>query len=105
MKLEQIKKLQSSMAPIFRRNNVSKAVLFGSVARDDETKRSDIDLMIVMETDKRFFDRYDAFDDLAGLLKGASVDLLIYTPQELEKISHRPFIRKILSEGKTIYEH
>jgi hypothetical protein len=26
-----------------------------------ETKKSDIDLMIVMETDKRFFDRYDAF--------------------------------------------
>lgn len=105
MKQEEIKRLQSSMAPIFRRNHVSKAVLFGSAARDDETKKSDIDLMIVMKTDKRFFDRYDVFDDISEIIKGSSVDLLIYTPQELESISHRPFIRKILSEGKIIYEH
>lgn len=105
MKQEEIKKLQSSMAPIFRRNGVSRAVLFGSAARGDETKKSDIDLMIVMKTDKRFFDRYDAFDDISEIMKGSSVDLLIYTPQELESMSHRPFIRKILSEGKIIYEH
>jgi predicted nucleotidyltransferase len=105
MKPEDIKRLQSSMEPIFRRNEVFKAVLFGSAVRDTETKRSDIDLMIVMETDKRFFDRYDAFDEIFELMRGTSVDLLIYTPQELENISHRPFIRKIISEGKTIYEH
>lgn len=105
MKPEDIKRLQSSMEPIFRRNEVFKAVLFGSAVRDTETKRSDVDLMIVMETDKRFFDRYDAFDEIFELMRGTSVDLLIYTPQELENISHRPFIRKIISEGKTIYEH
>jgi len=93
------------MAPIFRRNAVSKAVLFGSAVRDTETRKSDIDLMIVVETDKRFFDRYDAFDEISEILKGTSVDLLIYTPQELESISHRPFIRKILAEGKIIYGH
>jgi predicted nucleotidyltransferase len=63
MKPEDIKRLQSSMEPIFRRNEVFKAVLFGSAVRDTETKRSDIDLMIVMETDKRFFDRYDAVSE------------------------------------------
>jgi predicted nucleotidyltransferase len=105
MKPDELKTLRSSMAPIFKRNRVFKAVLFGSAARDTESKKSDIDLMIVMETDKRFFDRYDAFDEISEMMRGASVDLLIYTPQELENISHRPFIRKILSEGKTIYEH
>ncbi|MDD5167743.1 MAG: nucleotidyltransferase domain-containing protein [Syntrophales bacterium] len=105
MKPEEIKRLQSLMTPIFRRNDVSKAVLFGSAARGDETKKSDIDLMIVVETDKRFFDRYDAFDEISEIMKGTSVDLLIYTPQELENISHRPFIRKILAEGRIIYEH
>ncbi len=105
MKREEIEKLQASMAPIFRRNGVSRVVLFGSAARDEETSKSDIDLMIVMNTDKRFFDRYDAFADISSIMKGSSVDLLIYTPQELESISHRPFIRKILSEGKLIYEH
>ena len=93
------------MAPVFRRNKVCKAVLFGSAASDTETKKSDIDVMIVMETDKRFFDRYGAFDEISEILRGRSVDLLIYTPKELENISHRPFIRRILAEGKTIYEH
>jgi predicted nucleotidyltransferase len=60
MKSEEIKRLRSSMAPIFRRNKVFKVVLFGSAARNTKTKKSDIDLMIVMDTDKRFFDRYDA---------------------------------------------
>ena len=105
MKPDEFKRLQASLAPIFRRNEVFKAVLFGSAVRDTETKKSDIDLMIVMETDKRFFDRYDAFDEISEIMRGTSVDLLIYTPQELENISHRSFIRKILSEGKTIYEH
>jgi predicted nucleotidyltransferase len=105
MKPEEIKRLQLSLAPTFENNRVLKAVLFGSAASDTETKKSDIDLMIVMETDKRFFDRYDAFDEIFEIMKGKSVDLLIYTPQELENISHRTFIRKILSEGKIIYEH
>lgn len=105
MNPEEIKRFQSSMTPVFRRNGVFKAVLFGSAVSDTATKKSDIDLMIVMETDKRFFDRYDAFDEISEIMRGRSVDLLIYTPQELENISHRPFIRRILSEGKTIYEH
>jgi len=61
--------------------------------------------MIIMESEKRFFDRYDAFDEIIEIMKGTTVDLLIYTPKELESIAHRRFIKGILSEGKTIYEH
>lgn len=104
MTSKEIKALQSQLEPIFKRNNVSKVVLFGSAARDTETRRSDIDMMIVMDTEKRFFDRYDEFDDIYKVIKGKSIDLLIYTEQELENILHRRFIRNILSEGKVIYE-
>ena len=85
--------------------NVKKVVLFGSGARNSETRKSDLDLMIIMETEKRFFNRFDPFDDIFTTIKDRAVDLLIYTPQELENISHRHFIKQILSEGKTIYEH
>jgi predicted nucleotidyltransferase len=104
MNSQEINKLRSLLKPIFEQHKVSKVVLFGSAARDTETKRSDIDLMIVTDTEKRFFDRYDDFDDIYETIKGKSLDLLIYTPQELENISHRRFIRNILSEGKVIYE-
>ncbi|MDH7599865.1 MAG: hypothetical protein QHH07_09575 [Sedimentisphaerales bacterium] len=58
-----------------------------------------------MNTDKRFLDRYD---DLLPLVARAiperPVDLLIYSPHELEQLSCRRFIQTILSEGKAIYE-
>jgi len=60
--------------------------------------------MIIMDTDKRFFDRYDDFLELYQIVGRRGLDLLIYTPEELEPISHRRFIQAILREGKTLYE-
>lgn len=102
---EELIKIKSMLNSLFFRNNVIKVVLFGSGARDTVSRKSDLDLMIIIDTEKRFFDRYDEFNEIFGLIKGKAIDLLIYTPQELEKISHRPFIKKILKEGITIYEH
>ncbi len=92
------------MAPVLERNGVLKAVLFGSASSDTATQKSDIDLMILMETTKRFFDRFDDFDQIYDIAKGNAVDILIYTPDELKAISHRPFIKRILENGRTIYE-
>jgi predicted nucleotidyltransferase len=101
----EVKKIQSLINPIFDKNKVIKAFLFGSAARRTETRKSDLDLMIVMESDKRFFDRFEAFNEIFSLFKGKALDLLIYTPEELKKISDRPFIRSLLKEGRLIYEH
>ena len=60
--------------------------------------------MIIMNTSKRFFERYDQFDEIYNTFKGYAIDLLIYTPEELNRIAHRPFIRQILTEGRIIYE-
>jgi predicted nucleotidyltransferase len=84
---------------------VKQVIVFGSAARQTATRKSDLDLMIIMETEKRFFDRYEAFDQVFYLIKDKSIDLLIYTPEELERISSRPFIRTILKEGRILYEH
>jgi predicted nucleotidyltransferase len=98
------RKFQDILYPIFKRNKVIKALLFGSLAKGTGTKQSDVDLLIVMKSDKRFFSRYEDFNDVYDVLKGNAVDMLIYTPEELDKISGRSFIKKILSEGKVIYE-
>lgn len=104
MNQEGISKIQSLLSPIFEKNKVKQVVLFGSAARRTETRRSDLDLMIIMESDKRFFDRFDDFNDIFYLLKGQALDLLIYTPEELKRISDRPFIHSLLKEGQLIYE-
>ncbi|MBN1850339.1 MAG: nucleotidyltransferase domain-containing protein [Deltaproteobacteria bacterium] len=100
-----LSEIRDLLYPIFQQTNVLKAILFGSTAKGTKSKRSDIDLLILIESEKRFFDRYDDFNEIYDVLKGKAVDMLIYTPKELENISGRKFIRKILSEGQIIYEH
>lgn len=89
---------------MFEDNRVKKVVLFGSFSRASQTRKSDLDLMIITETDKRFFERYEQFDKIHEIINDRAVDMLIYTSGELFSISHRPFIKRILSEGETIYE-
>lgn len=76
--------------------------MFGSLARGESSLHSDLDLIVVMKTSKRFLERYD--DLLVPIVSavGRSVDLLVYTPEELEKVSHRPFIADALRHGVTI---
>ena len=92
------------MAPLFHKTGVHRVILFGSCARGSDTKRSDLDLMIIMDTEQRFFDRFDQFDSIHAVLNDRPVDLLIYTPKELDAISDRPFIKQALKEGVVIYE-
>ncbi len=105
MKANNLEHIANLLRPLFEKKGVEKALIFGSYARQLETRKSDIDLMIVVETEKRFFDRYDDFNDIYDHLRNVDIDMLIYTPDELEKISHRPFIQKILKQGYPIYEH
>ncbi|SPD74994.1 conserved hypothetical protein [uncultured Desulfobacterium sp.] len=105
MKQDQLEEIKKILHPFFRHLGVNKVVLFGSYSRGSETRKSDLDLLIVTNTDKRFFDRYGSFEKIYELIKDRNIDLLIYTPEELDRIAHRSFIKKILTEGKTIYEH
>jgi len=101
----EIDKVKTQLAPTLRKLGVDKAIVFGSLSRGAGSRKSDVDLLIVVETGERFFDRYERFEEIYASLKRRCVDLLIYTPEELVQIAHRPFIRRILAEGQTIYEH
>jgi predicted nucleotidyltransferase len=99
-----VAELAAALRPVLSRADVRRALIFGSLARGTQRGRSDIDLIVVMDTPKRFFDRAD---DLAGIreaLPNVSFDLLIYTPGEFADMRERPFMRRALREGVTIYE-
>ena len=98
-----IENIKTSLAPLFERNRIEKAILFGSYARGTSTRRSDVDIIVVLDTDKRFFERYDGFNDIESYLGTLHADLLIYTPMELASCSNRPFIRRALDEGILLY--
>jgi predicted nucleotidyltransferase len=105
-KTMEIDVLKEKLQPLFKEHKIVKAILFGSLARGEMSRRSDVDLILIQETQKRFLDRYDdLLLELGQVVKDRAVDILIYTPQELEQIKDRPFIRQALKEGITLYEH
>lgn len=90
---------------VFRKYGIQKAILFGSFAKGRQTRKSDIDLILIQETEKRYFDRFDGIlSDLYRSLRGRDIEVFIYTPEEFEDISGRRFIRRALAEGQVIYE-
>lgn len=82
---------------------IRKVILFGSYAKGDASRKSDMDMAIIMDTDKRFFDRYDLCNELYDLFD-AGLDILPYTEEEFERISDRKFIQSIIKEGIVVYE-
>ena len=95
--------IKRSLENCLRAAGIEKAVLFGSFARGTQTRKSDIDLLIIKKTSKRFFDRYDDFKEVYKLLEDYDVEMFIYTPEELESNENRSFIKRVFSEGIVIY--
>lgn len=100
-----VRQISRRARPIFRRYGVKKAILFGSFARGTQTRRSDVDLILIQDTDKRYFERFEGIlEDLYEVIRGRDIEVFIYTPEELSGISHRKFIQNIFREGRVIYE-
>ena len=89
------KKIRRKMLPVLRRYNVVKAALFGSLARGESNKRSDIDLLVKFKGQKSLLDLAGLKIALEEALK-TKVDVLTYN-------SLHPLLKdKILSEQKVI---
>jgi len=78
--------------------------LFGSFARGEIRDWSDIDIIIIKKTSKRFLDR---IKEVIMILKPkVGVDILVYTPEEFNELSNvRTFLKdEILEKGIMVYE-
>ena len=81
-----------------------KIILFGSAARGETGRNSDLDLLIVK-------DGADELDLMARIYKrlhgvGAAVDAIVVSPQDVERFkdSHALVIKPALQEGTVVYE-
>lgn len=81
--------------------SVKEAIVFGSFAKGANTAHSDIDLIAVYETGKRFLDRYEDFEDLNSMF-AFPVDILPYTEREWNSIKERKFFKNAVQ--KVIFE-
>ena len=84
-----------------RMPEMRRVVLFGSAAAGRRDLHTDLDLLVIMDSDLSFVARNAA---LAGRVRcGVALDLLAYTPAEVERMRERPFMRQALA-GKVLYE-
>jgi len=83
--------------------NPEQIILFGSWARGTATRRSDVDLFILCETEQP---RLERIGQVLKLLQDAPypVEPIVYTAEELERRRDLPFMRRVLQEGKVLYE-
>jgi HEPN domain-containing protein/predicted nucleotidyltransferase len=81
-----------------------KIILFGSAARGETDEYSDLDLIVIKKTDKRFVERL--VEAGSFISPEVSVDILVYTPEELRAMIEEwnPFIEEALKDGKVLYE-
>ena len=81
-----------------------KIILFGSLTNGNVESTSDIDILIIKKTNKRFFERLREVAILCKVNSGA--DILVYTPEEFEEeIRDNIFVREeIYKKGKVIFD-
>lgn len=92
-----IQTIKKKIIPILKRQGVTKAAFFGSFARGEAGKRSDIDILIKFSGKKSLLDLVRTQFILEDKL-GQKVDLLTYN-------SIHPLLKDIiLKDEKIIYE-
>ena len=81
-----------------------KIILFGSAARGDMNRHSDVDLLIIKEGADALELMGDIYMNLDGV--GAAVDAVVVTPDDVEryKDSHAVIVKPALQEGRVVYE-
>ncbi|MEA3338472.1 MAG: nucleotidyltransferase domain-containing protein [Chloroflexota bacterium] len=83
-----------------------KIILFGSRARGEARPDSDIDMLVIAESPKPRHQRaaplYGAVSDIL-----VAMDILVYTPGEVEEWSEAPqaFVTTAVREGQVLYEN
>ncbi len=90
---------------IIKYENPEKIILFGSYANGNARTNSDLDFMVIKQTDDKIYKRgRDLKWELADY--PFEIDLLIKTPNEFLKWSDIPisFNAKVNNKGKILYE-
>lgn len=94
-----VDKLQTDYRP-------EKIILFGSYADGTPNPDSDLDLLIIKETEERFIDRWSTVRRiLSDSTRSIALETLILTPQEILTRLARgdQFLAEILQKGHVLY--
>lgn len=84
-------------------NDLIEIILFGSVARDDFSPLSDVDLLLITENIQKTRKLFSDFREKIYAETGVVIPALYSTPKEFEN-AIEPLYETIKEEGKIIWE-
>jgi len=80
-----------------------KIIMFGSLVSGNIHEYSDIDLIVIKNSQRNFYERLEEVGLL--LMPELAAEILVYTPEEFEIVKNRMFFKKeVLKKGKVLYE-
>lgn len=85
-----------------RQLHPKRIIVFGSLAANKVREWSDLDVVIIAETDRPFYER--SKEVIKEVRPRVGLDLLVYSPAEWKEIQARPFIREeVVKKGRIVY--
>ncbi len=82
--------------------NPQAIILFGSAARGEMGKDSDLDLLVVMDSKETISER--SGDLRAKMRTNMPLDIIVLTPEEVREFpKNSTFFSQIIKEGKLLY--
>lgn len=97
--------IQEMVDRIVRDFDPVKVILFGSQARGEGNRDSDVDLLVVLD---EIDDKMDAAVAIMGVLREVRVpnDIIVTTPEEIARRGHiiNTVLRWALRDGRVMYE-
>ena len=97
--------LPQAVQKIVQALHPERILLFGSFAYGNPTPDSDVDLLVIMETDAPSKERSWAVSRLL-IPRSFPVDILVKTPEEIKNALAGGdfFVQEIITHGKVLYE-
>jgi len=102
--LEALRRETSRIVEEAAKMGAKKVILFGSFSQGSACIFSDLDILIIMDSELDFLTR--TTEAYKRLKPEVGTDILIYTPDELKMmLKHKnEFIRRAFTEGQVLYE-
>ncbi len=99
-----IKELEEISERLIDRYDPDRIILFGSRATDRYDKNSDIDLLVVKDTDQTPLGRQIEVQSLLSD-RAVPIDIVVYTPEEMRYLYSvgSPFVEEIVEKGRLLY--
>lgn len=99
-----IKEIEEKVRPIIEKYRPDKIILFGSYAAGNPTPASDVDLLVILDSNRSTWDL--SIEISLSIKHTFPMDILVRTPQEIaRRLQYGDFfIRDIMETGKVLYE-